>query len=451
MIRSLTLRLAIGAVIGVAILLTAIAVTLSSMFTTYVSARYKDEMSVVANIIAANVSFENGRFKVEHSFSDPRFDLPAGGRYWQLSANGQPPVRSTSLWDTTITPEKIDKDIFYGFSEQESPDGSPMLIYAIRSTLAEGTGKGKEPFWIYCAFPKAELTEVLDGFHSQLRIMILLTAGFLIVAATVQNYVGLHVLKRLISQVADIRAGNTNSLSEGGPSEILPLVREINLLLSERETAIARARARASDLAHGLKTPLTVLLQLSQKLQGTDREIALKQVDLIRQRSDRQLQSARLGVEQMAATQIAEIAGKLVQVLKPATAHRKLRWHILIDPEMAIAADPADLAEAMGNVLDNAAKWAKSNILVRADQHGGWTDIRISDDGPGANPADYENMLRRGVFLAEHEDSSGLGLAISLDIASAYAGSLSLARSEMGGLEVTLTFPSFEGAKLSPA
>lgn len=451
MMRSLTLRLAIGAVAVVAILLTAITVMLSGMFTAYVSERYMTEMSFLANRIAANVSYDDGHFKVDSAPTDPRFELPAGGRYWQLSAEGQPPVRSTSLWDTTISPEKIKETKAYGFSEQESPDGTPMLIYAIRSKMADATGKGAEPFWIYCAFPKAELTGVLDGFHNQLRIMILLTAAFLIVAATVQNFIGLRALKKLIGQVADIRAGNANSISEGGPSEILPLVREINLLLSERETAISRARARASDLAHGLKTPLTVLVQLAQKLPGTDREIALKQVDLIRQRSDRQLQSARLGVEQMAATQIAEIAGKLVQVLKPATAHKNLRWHILIDPELAIATDPADLAEAMGNILDNAAKWAKANILVRADQRGGWTEIRISDDGPGADVADYEKMLRRGVFLAENEDSSGLGLAISLDIASAYGGALSLSRSEMGGLEVTLKFPSFEGAKLSPA
>ena len=451
MMRSLTLRLAIGTVAVVVTLLTAIAVTLSGMFTNYVSERYRTEMSFVANGIAANVSFENGRFTVENTPPDSRFELPAGGRYWQLSAEGQTPVRSASLWDTTITPDKPQTARIYGFSQQEGPDGTPILVYAMRSTLADATGKGKEPFWIYSAFPEAELTGVLDEFHSQLRIMILLTGGFLAVAAAAQNMIGLQVLKRLIDQVANIRAGNTNAITEGGPSEILPLVREINLLLSERETAISRARARASDLAHGLKTPLTVLVQLAQKLPANDREIALKQVDLIRQRSDRQLQSARLGVEQMAATQIAEIAGKLVQVLKPATAHRDLRWHILIDPQMAIATDPADLAEAMGNVLDNAAKWAKGNILVRADQHGAWTEIRVSDDGPGADVADHERMLRRGVFLAENEDSSGLGLAISADIASAYGGALSLSRSEMGGLEVNLRFPSFESTKQSPA
>jgi signal transduction histidine kinase len=450
MFRSLKFRLTIGALVAIAISLATIWITLSGMFTRYVVDRYQSEMSVLADYIAANVTYTQGRFSIDLQNSDPRLDMPAGGRYWQLSAQGQEPLRSSSLWDTSIDPTKLGKPDRYGFWETVGPDGALMLVYGIDSKLADATGKGSSPFWIFCAFPKAELTTALDGFHSQLNMMIALTAGLLTAAALLQNFIGLRPLNRLRAQVAEIRAGTSHAIGEDGPTETLLLVREINLLLSERESAVERARARASDLAHGLKTPLMVLIQLVQGLNAKDKETALKQVDLIRQRADRQLQSARLGVEQMASTNVADIAGKLVQVLKPATVERKLNWLLMIDADMAVATDPADLAEAMGNVLENASKWAKANILVRAEQYPDWTTITIADDGPGVDETDYERILRRGVYLADDFQGTGLGLAISSDIAAAYDGSVTLGRSEMGGLEVTLKFTTSAASRTTP-
>jgi signal transduction histidine kinase len=449
--QSLKIRLAVSAFAAIMLSLAIIGVTLSDIFANYVRERYTSEMSGLADFIAANVSYHDGHFSVGNIPPDPRFDQPAGGRYWQVSAVGQVPIRSSSLWDTVIEPDKLSPTDHLGFQRMEGPDGATILVYAVRLTLTGEKGNVSPPFWVYCGIPMAELTRALDDFHNTLSVMILLTAAFLATATVVLSLFVLRPLGRLQKEVADIRAGRSSSMREDGPTEILPLVREINLLLNERETAVERARARASDLAHGLKTPLTVLAQLAARLPADDRETALKQVDLIRQRSDRQLQSARLGVEQMASTRVADIVTKLVQVLKPVTAAKGLNWHVLIEPDMAIATDPADLAEAAGNVLENASKWARANILVRADQNADWTDIRIADDGPGASEADFARILRRGGSVAHDDQTTGLGLAISSDIANAYGGSLSLARSEMGGLEVCLRFPTSAAEKVSPA
>lgn len=451
MIRSLRLRLAVGALAAISISLAIIWMSLSTMFFRYAGNRYQTEMQVLTNIIAASVSLEDGKIVLEHPPADQRFNIAAGGRYWQISSGSQPPLRSASLWDMVIDPAKLGAKDRLGFEEIEGPDGAPMLVLSTPLTLAASKGEPARKFWIFCGFSKAELLKSLDSFQSVLVTMIILIALFLLAAALIQSFFGLRPLNKLRNDVAQIRAGNLKSIDDQGPTEIQSVVREINLLLEERENAVERARARASDLAHGLKTPLTVLAQLAQKLPDDDRETALKQVDLIRQRSDRQLQSARLGVEQMASTRVSDLAQKLVQVLRPATSEKGLSWHILIEPETAVATDPADLAEAMGNLLENAGKWARGNVVIHVDQNDRWTDVRISDDGPGVDPSDHARILRRGEFVSTGEEGSGLGLAISSDIASAYGGSLSLSRSQMGGLEACLRLPTFGAEKRSPA
>ena len=451
MIRSLRLRLALGAVAAITVSLAIIWFSLSIIFFRYAGDRYQTEMQVLTNVIAASVSIEDGKIVLDHPPPDQRFSIPAGGRYWQISAEGQPTLRSASLWDMVIEPAKLGKKDRLGFQEIEGPDGAPMLVLATPLTLEAGNGEQAHKFWLYCGFSKEEVLKSLNSFQSVLITMIVLIALFLLAAALIQSFIGLRPLNRLRDEVADVRAGNLNTISDTGPTEFLPVVREINLLLEERESAVERARARASDLAHGLKTPLTVLAQLAQKLPEEDRETALKQVDLIRQRADRQLQSARLGVEQMASTRVFDLAQKLVQVLRPATSEKGLVWHILIEPETAVATDPADLAEAMGNLLENAGKWARGNVIIHIDQDKDWTDIRISDDGPGVDPEDHARILQRGEFMSGGEEGSGLGLAISADIAAAYGGSLSLSRSQLGGLEACLRLPTFGAEKRSPA
>jgi signal transduction histidine kinase len=444
-------RLAIGAVVTICLALALIWISLLDIFANYVGERYETEMSVLSDNIASNVVFADNHFKLAHEPQDPRFSTPAGGRYWQISAEGQDPIRSGSLWDVVVDPAQLSQRDPLGFQRMEGPDGEMILVYAARLQLSDAAGAGNKPFYVYTAFPMSELTRSLDDFLHMLTVMISISAAFMLISAMLLATVGLRPLDRLYEAVADIRAGRTRTMTEDVPTETLPLVREINLLLDEKENAVERARARASDLAHGLKTPLTVLAHLAQKLPPEDRETALKQVDLIRQRSDRQLQSARLGVEQMSSTRVCDITMKLAQVLKPVTSTKGLVWTILIDPEIVVATDPADLAEAIGNVLDNACKWATSRIVVNAMQVERWTDILIADDGPGTSEANYERILKRGGYLGFTDDATGLGLAISSDIAAAYGGSLSLARARIGGLEVCLRFPTSSAEKTSPA
>jgi len=439
MIQSLRFRLAVGGVLAIGAALLLVWAALSQAFTAYVVAQYQTEMTVLSDSLAASVVVRDGKLVLGSSPSDPRLALPNGGRYWELEADEQVLQRSRSLWDTVIDEEQLAPSDYPAFKKGLGPDGEPLLVLARDSTLGEGTDA--RTFCIYTAFPLAELEAALVGFHGQLRQMLLITAALLAAAAVLQAAAGLAPLNGLRRKVAGIRAGTIAEIGGEGPSEVRPLVKEIDLLLKERETAVERARSRASDLAHGLKTPLTILAQLANRLDPVSAEMALKQVDAIRQRADRQLQAARLGVERMATADVGELTTKLVQVLKPAVADRDLTWQIDIGEDLVVAADPADLAEAIGNVLDNATKWARAIVRIavwRADEK---VMVRIEDDGPGVPVADREEVLARGFRSDAPEGGTGLGLAITADIARAYNATLSLGDAAIGGLAVQLSLP----------
>lgn len=438
MISSLRLRLAIGAVVAIGLSLTIVWIALSRLFTNYVVNQYLTEMTVLSDSLTASVIVTDGKVTLAAAPSDPRLNLPAGGRYWALEENEKILERSRSLWDTTISEDAMKPSGYGPFLETTGPDGQAMLVLSQDSFL--GDGPDARSFCIYTAFPKAELETALDSFHSELLRMLLIMATLLAVAAMIQAIVGLSPLDRLRKKVNDIRRGDLSRMSDEGPAEVRPLVREIDLLLQEREEAIERARSRASDLAHGLKTPLTVISQLAASMEPGSAEMTLRQVDLIRQRADRQLQATRLGVERMLSADVGELAGKLIQVLKPARADGPLDWRLDITGEVRVEVDPADLAEALGNVLDNASKWARSSILVKIGRDGGDVTATISDDGPGIPSSEQPSALLRGNH-GNSNGGSGLGLAITADIVEAYGATLALGKASSGGLEVTLRFP----------
>ncbi len=450
MTRSLRFRLAAGALVSICLALWLAWFVLGHLFEDYVADQYAAEMTAVSDALAARLTVQQGGLSLASEPSDPRFQIPAGGLYWQISpADGQRPLRSRSLWDQELSKDVFSQDLYCGFFQTEGPGGGVLLVSVKQMSIGEG--EARKSFTIYAAFSKEDMEDALATYHWPLVLMLIAIGTLLFLAALVQTLVGFSPLLRLRRDVADIRAGRLSSLGPGGPSEVTPLVNEINLLLSERETAVERARARASDLAHGLKTPLTVLSHLVEDLPDDRRETALQQIELVRQRADRQLQAARMGVEQMTTTSLLGLSGKLVSVLSPVMKDRGIGFDLDIDPSLTVQADPADAAEAIGNILDNAVRFAQRRIELSASRDDtGMILLRIADDGPGVRPERYAAMLKRGVS-GDQEDGkdgagTGLGLAISGDIATAYGGELSLARSRMGGLEAVLRLPGSTSA-----
>ena len=446
MIHSLRVRLFAGALVFITLALFLTWLTLTQLFEKHVTAQYERELVSVIDTIAAKLDRDSKGLLLEAEPSDPRFTIPAGGRYWQLWLEGYPVLRSRSLWDTEL--KYSDDPKAYGrLVTMTGPSNAPVM--AISQILTIDGASETFKVVVTAAADEVEIEESLGAFRWSLFQMLGLTALFLALASIFQVFIGLKPLVTLRQAVTRIRNGQADRIDETGPTEVRPLVSEINSLLLAERAAVERARARAADLAHGLKTPLTVLGQISETLaKGVHSGVAeqiQEQIDMIRSRTDRQLALARVAGTGSYALDIIPLIGKLVSALKILPDKQQIEWVVKLPKIIKISVDATDFAEAVGNVLDNAVRFARSKIIISSAHSAGEVKLLIEDDGPGIEESDLSRMLRRGQRADETDEGNGLGLAISADIAHAYGASIDLTRSSLGGLCVSTTWPFVRG------
>ena len=273
----------------------------------------------------------------------------------------------------------------------------------------------------------------------------------LLAAGLMQVRTGLAPFGELRSRLAAVRQGESRRVEGRYPSEVQPLVDDLNALLEDRERSVARAQAKAGDLAHGLKTPLAVLAQEADRARtGGDGELATtvaQQVDRMRRQVDYHLAHARAaasGARLGARSSVAESVDGLVRTLQRLHAERGLAIETEVPGGLVVQVQREDLDEMLGNLLDNACKWARSRVRLAASAEGAGESavlIRVDDDGPGLDPSLQDSVLQRGVRADEAAPGSGLGLAIVRDLAELYGGSVALDRSPEGGVRAQLRLP----------
>jgi signal transduction histidine kinase len=288
------------------------------------------------------------------------------------------------------------------------------------------------------------------------RSGLLVHEGLLAMAGAVLVTAGLSVIRRGLSPIAmlrerlaDVRDGRSSRVEGQYPDEVAPLVDDLNGLLDDRERRVARAAAKAGDLAHGLKTPLAILAQEIARAEAVGQsDLAAsihQQVTRMRRHIDSHLAQARAtagGVSAVARTNAADAVDGLVRTMERLYADRSLVIHADVPTGCAVRVPIEDLEEMIGNLLDNACKWTKSRVTIAATLDGGQAVIAVDDDGAGLNAAMREQMLQRGVRADEAAPGSGLGLAIVRDLAEAYGGSIALGQSALGGVSARLTLPA---------
>jgi signal transduction histidine kinase len=259
---------------------------------------------------------------------------------------------------------------------------------------------------------------------------------------------GLYGIARLRERLAAVHGGSESRLSGSYVPEVQPLVDDLNALLEQREQAVRRAVAKAGDLAHGLKTPLALLALEAERASAVGQEdvaAALReQVGRMRRQIDYHLAHARAaasGSALGARVNVAESADGLARTLPRLYADRQLSIDVRVDPAHIVRVQREDLDEMLGNLLDNACKWARSRVMIDSDQNGDVVVITVDDDGPGLDAALRERVLQRGVRADEKASGSGLGLAIVRDLAEVYHGSIALSESPLGGLRASLALP----------
>jgi signal transduction histidine kinase len=428
---SLRLRLLAAGALSIVIALSLAAIGLTLLFKQHVERRTDAELTVYLNQLAANLALSSsGELSVAHPPADPRFDEPLSGLYWQITIepNGKS-LRSRSLWDSVLTlPQEAAVDDVSHRHMIAGPEGSELYLLQRRIQLPPRLG-GKTTR-IAVAWNADEVKESVGNFRSALLPFLALIGFLLIAASWAQVSIGLRPLNVVRQKLAAIRSGKARRLETGFPNEVRPLAEEIDALLDEREIAIEKARGRAADLAHGFKTPLQVLNGEIERLRDKgETEIAADISSIagaMRRHVDRELARARLSYASKDATaNVKSVVDRIIRVMERTPDGRRLQWNIDVPSDIVARINSDDLAEALGNVVENAARHAKIVVSISGSNDGQDVEVAVRDDGPGIATERVPDVLLRGARLDTSSGGSGLGLAIVTDILEAWNGRLS--------------------------
>jgi signal transduction histidine kinase len=452
--NSLALRLFLSATAWAVIILLITGIVLSSLYRQAVERAFDRRLSVYLRTLVADVAApDEASDKFPQSLGEPLFELPLSGWYWQVTRldPGKAEVRSSrSLWDGGL-PHLQDYGVAAG--PDGSRDGYVSGPEEQRLRLVErNIDLGDEGHYLVAvAGDAAEIADETRSFDQALVITFSILAAVLLLTTMFQVRFGLAPLKRITDSLAAIRSGSAERLAGKFPEEIAPLARETNALIDANKEIVERARTHVGNLAHALKTPLSVLV--NEAAARADDPLAQKvreQTDIMRDQVARQLERARLAAR-------STVVGALIDVSPVVTAlartmeklHRERDIAIAVDvPEQArFPGEQHDLEEMIGNLVDNACKWAQSRIAIEvvADRFEGdgkpRVRIIVDDDGPGLSPSEREQVALRGRRLDESKPGSGLGLSIVVELAGLYGGVLSLGTAPIGGLRAELALP----------
>ncbi len=436
-----------GVTIALALLIAGLGI--AGLFERHVERRASAELDTYVRQISAGVTFDaQGTIVFNRTLPDPRFGEPLSGLYWQIEDETQKQLlRSRSLWDSVLSLPKDVLDVGKVHLHMiEGPSHSTLLTR--ERSISYTTPAGIRRVRISAALDTREIRAASDEFSSDIIRAPALLGAALMAAAWAQITLGLKPLKTLQESVLAVRSGKKTRIHVAEPLEVMPLVWAVNSLLDSQAQAMEDAKARAADLAHGLKTPLTVLIADAAKLRESGAASIAAEIeelaDTMRRNIDRELSRARLqGVHdlQIHETHIAPAVAKLVRALGRTPKGEGLEWHVHVRDGFTAPLRENDLAELIGNLLDNACKWANERVTISAGTGDGIT-IVIEDDGPGA-PASFVHRLgERGLRLDESVPGSGLGLAIAHEIAKAYGGTLTFANIEPHGFRAAVSFPA---------
>ncbi len=442
MSKSLRVRLLAIASAAVFVALAAAWFAMMLLFERHIERRVALELEREGRQLVANLSLdETGRPHLERVPTDSRFDEPASGVYWQVStARGD--LRSRSLWDEALrvtdgaSAREWAMRIATGPLERE-------LLFVERVVQPDPTGVR---VLVQVAHEIASLRTARAEFGRELALFLSLLWLILIAAAWVQVELGLRPLVRVREELRSLQRSPRERLSREHPREIDPLARAINELADARERDLDRARRRAVDLAHALKTPLAALAAQSRRAREQG---ALEASDGL----DRAIAAASAAVEsELSRSRVATIAGAprsssvnardavegVVAVIERTEDAACVVFEIDVPDLLPIPIAQEDLVELMGAILENAARYARRLVRIRGDVSSHHACLRVEDDGPGIDADSTARALARGGRIDEAGPGHGLGLAIARDLAEATGGTITLDRSELGGLLVNM-------------
>lgn len=395
---------------------------------------------VLNSMIGAAEIGTAGEVRLERSPADQHFMQPYSGLYFQVTGAGREPFRSPSLWDRRLRVSFGHFDLEPHIYDSNEFAGEPLRI-AERDIILPGSP-------VRWRFQVAESRKTLDfEIHEERQTLFwsfaALGAGLLILAA-LQTFYGLWPLRRVRREVAAIRSGTATRISNDFPTEVRPLTEEINQLLAHSEEQAEEARRHAGNLAHALKTPLTVITNAATADSPDLDEIVCREASVMRRQVDHHLARAR-AIGRRASAQARACVWDSVEAVQRAMdrLYEDVTVDIAGDKSAEVRVERQDLDEMVGNLVENAAKYGNGRVFVTVEKHDGTADVVVEDDGRGIPEQQREELFARGARLDTGKPGTGLGLAIVRDVAEIYGGKIWLEQSEdLGGLLARLTLPA---------
>ena len=429
------------AALWISILLLGGGLALDRVLSQAITRNFDDGLNYVLTAMIASAEIgPDGEVLFNRPLADQRFLEPNSGLYYQISAKGHEDWRSRSLWDRAlrVLPEHDDRS-FHAYDSRQFP-GEDLRIMERTIVLP-----GSDTRWMFMvAAARAGLDDQIRTLRSTLTQSFALLALGLIVLTTLQTLYGLRPLRRVRKEIVRMRAGEKNRVTDPMPSEVLPMVEELNALLAHNERQAEEARTHAGNLAHALKTPLTVIMNAATAQSADLGETVIREATTMRRQVDHHLARARAVGRRGAAQSRAEVwvslqaVERAVQRLYPET-----RIDMDGDKEVAVRVERQDLDEMLGNLIENAAKYGGGSVFATVNRAGAMVEILVEDDGLGIPEEERTRIFDRGVRLDSGKPGTGLGLAIVRDVAEIYGGSISMEESEdLGGLLMRLRLPA---------
>lgn len=448
---SLQKRLLVGTLAWILTSILVVGWGLHSLFSNHVETQFRSELTIHLDQLAGNVTIDPaGHPALTMPLTDPRLSTPFSGLYWQidrlagehtLAQTGI--LRSRSLWDYVLAlPASLPIDGQIHQFLLPGPDGRGVFAIERKVLPAEDSA---QPLRLIVAADRDLMNEPINRFTRLMNLALGVLALGLILAAVVQVFIGLRPLGQLRLRLAALRDGKASCIEGRFPSEIQPLVDDFNSVLRLNAQVIERARTQAGNLAHAVKTPLAILANSASSQDSPLATLVNEQVALARRQVDYHLARTRAAAAGAAATMrtpLCPLVRGLVRVMERLYAERELTIVMMpIDDAMVLRGEEQDFQEMLGNILDNACKWAKSRVEISVRLDGSMIVLMVDDDGKGLIESEYAAIFKRGTRADEHVPGSGLGLAIVQDLAQLYGGGVHAAKSPVGGLRIVLKLP----------
>jgi len=444
---SLARRMMLIAAGWIIFLLLAGGVALDRTLSGLVTHSFDDQMGYMLTAMIGSAEIgPDGEVFFNRPLGDQRFLEPNSGLYWQISGKGHDDFPSRSLWDRSL---KVHTDHFDSqphIYDSDQFTGEPLRVME-RSIILPGS---KTSWWFVVAENRKELDSQIRRFRAiLLRSFVVLGCGLIFMAA-LQSWYGLGPLRRVRLAIKRLRTTGANRVTEPLPLEVQPLVEELNGLLAHTERQAEEARTHAGNLAHALKTPLTVVMNAATAKAPDLADTVIREATVMRRQVDHHLARAR-AVGRRAVGQARAVVWESAEaVLRAVTRlYPQARFDLDGNKTVAVAIERQDLDEVLGNLIENAAKYGGGSVFVTIDaapDNPRHCEIWVEDDGMGIPAEERTRIFARGARLDTGKPGTGLGLAIVRDVAEIYGGTVLLDESEdLGGLLVKLRLPRTSG------